>query len=47
MKTSLSICFANDLPRIKPYDNAVDNRVRVISYAKKFVDEPTNDNELN
>ena len=42
----LPICFANDLPRIKPYDNAVDNRVRVISYAKKFVDEPTNENEL-
>lgn len=42
----LPICFANDLPRIKPYDNAVDNRVRVISYSKKFVDEPTNENEL-
>ena len=41
----LPICFANDLPRIKPYYNAVDNRVRIISYAKKFVDEP-NENEL-
>lgn len=42
----LPICFANDLPRIKPYDTAVDNRVRVVSYKKKFVDEPTNENEL-
>jgi hypothetical protein len=42
----LPICFANDLPRIKPYDPAVDNRVRVISYKKKFVDEPTNETEL-
>jgi hypothetical protein len=42
----LPICFANDLPRIKPYDSAVDNRVRVISYNKKFVDEPTNETEL-
>ena len=42
----LPICFANDLPRIKPYDTAVDNRTRVISYKKKFVDEPENEDEL-
>ena len=42
----LPICFANDLPRIKPYDTAVDNRTRVISYKKKFVDEPENEGEL-
>ena len=34
----LTMCLANDLPPISPYDNAVDNRVRVISYKKQFVD---------
>jgi len=34
----LTICMANDLPKISPYDVAVDNRVRVISYKKQFVD---------
>ena len=42
----LPVCFANDLPKIKPYDDAVDERVRIISYTKKFVDEPSNENEL-
>jgi len=43
----LAICFANDVPKIKPYDNAVDNRVRVINNNKQFVDEePANENEL-
>ena len=33
--------------KIKPYDNAVDNRVRVINNNKQFVDgEPANENEL-
>lgn len=42
----LPICFANDLPNISPYDNAVDNRVRVISYKKIYVDNPENEFEL-
>lgn len=42
----LSILFANDLPKIKPYDTAVDNRVKVLPYEKRFVDEPSNEYEL-
>jgi hypothetical protein len=42
----IPICFANDLPKITPYDDAVDERVRVISYKKAFVSEPTNELEL-
>lgn len=42
----LPIVLANDLPKIKPYDDAVDARVRVISYTKEFVDEPNNEFEL-
>ena len=42
----LPIVLANDLPKITPYDDAVDNRVRVISYTKQFVDEPDNEYEL-
>ena len=34
--------MANDLPRIKPYDDALNSRVRVINYEKIFVDNPTN-----
>ena len=42
----LTIVLANDIPEIKPYDDAVEDRVRVYSYTKSFVDEPMNDNEL-
>lgn len=42
----LPIVLANDLPKITPYDDAIDNRVRVISYTKQFVDEPDNEYEL-
>ncbi len=42
----LPICLANDVPTIKPYDGAVDNRLRVISYKKRFVSDPENDDEL-
>jgi hypothetical protein len=42
----LPVCLANDLPNIKPYDDAVKGRVRVISYTKSFVDEPSNEFEL-
>jgi hypothetical protein len=42
----LAVCFANDLPNIKPFDDAVDERVRVVSYKKSYVKEPTNEFEL-
>jgi len=41
----LCIVFANDLPRIVPYDDAVSNRVRVVSYEKIYSDNP-NEHEL-
>jgi hypothetical protein len=43
---ALSMVMANDLPKIKPYDDAVNNRLRIVSYNKVFVDEPTNEYEL-
>ena len=42
----LPVVLANDLPNIKPYDDAVGDRVRVIGYTKNYVDNPTNDFEL-
>lgn len=43
----LFVCMANDIPKITPYDTAVDGRVRIISYKKQFVDEvEDNENEL-
>lgn len=42
----LPVCLANDIPNITPYDDAVAGRVRVTSYKKAFVDEPTNELEL-
>lgn len=42
----LPICLANDVPNIKPYDDAVDSRLRVVSYKKSYVTEPTNELEL-
>jgi len=42
----LAVVFANDIPKIKPYDTALDNRIRVVSYNKKFVEEPTKSDEL-
>lgn len=43
----LTIVFANDLPTIKPYDEAIDKRIRVVSYTKQYVDrEPNNELEL-
>ena len=38
----LACVMANDLPRINPYCDAVDKRVRVINYEKVFVDNPSN-----
>lgn len=42
----LPILFAQDLPEIKPYDDAVETRLRSIPYTKIYVDEPSNDLEL-
>ena len=42
----LAILLANDMPEIKPFDIAIQNRVRVYSYTKAFVDEPRNEYEL-
>jgi hypothetical protein len=38
--------MANDLPKIKPYDDAVDKRSKVISYKREFVENPTNEFQL-
>lgn len=42
----LCVVFANDLPKITPYDDAVNNRVRVISYTKPYVLKPSGEYEL-
>jgi hypothetical protein len=42
----LAVVFANDLPDINPYDDAVNNRVRIGNFEKTFVDNPTNSYEL-
>ena len=42
----LPVSFANDFPKIKPFDKAVANRIRVIPFDKEFVDEPTNQFQL-
>ena len=39
-------CYANDLPRIVPFDSAVNDRLNVIKYLKRYVNEPTNECEL-
>jgi hypothetical protein len=40
------IVLANDLPKITPYDDAVDNRLDIVAFEKKFVLKPSNDFEL-
>jgi hypothetical protein len=43
----LPIVLANDLPDIKPFDDAVGTRARFLNYTKNFVDrEPENEFEL-
>jgi hypothetical protein len=42
----LTVCFANDLPKIEPYDDAVDNRLKYVSFKKEFVENPSNEFEL-
>lgn len=40
ISNALSIIFANDLPYLSPLDDAVKNRVRIITFNKTFVDKP-------
>ena len=42
----LAVIMANDTPKIKPFDDAVNNRLRIVSYNKHFVDTPTEPDEL-
>lgn len=42
----LPFVFAQDLPKIKPYDDAVSNRLRICNFEKTFVDNPSNEYEL-
>ena len=42
----LPCVMANDLPKIKPYCKATNERVRVIHYEKIFVENPSNEFEL-
>lgn len=42
----LPILFAQDMDRITPKDDAVINRMRAIHYEKPFVDNPSNEFEL-
>lgn len=39
-------CNANDLLEIKPYDSAINDRLNIASYKKKYVEEPSNEYEL-
>jgi hypothetical protein len=43
---SLTICLANDLPNIKPYDEGLDNRLRICKFDKCFTENPSNEFEL-
>lgn len=42
----LSFVFANDMVEIKPYDNALDNRLNIFHFKKQFVECPSNEDEL-
>ena len=42
----LAICLANDMLKIKPYDDAVDARAKIMKFDKTFVDNPSNEYEL-
>jgi hypothetical protein len=37
----IAFIFANDICEIKPYDTAVDNRLRVVPYTKKYTENPS------
>ncbi len=43
----LPILFANDTNEITPYDDAVDNRVRLLSYTKNTWMNPTRQIQMN
>jgi len=36
-------CMLNDIPKITPVDNAVENRLQYFSFKRKFVNNPTKD----
>jgi len=42
----MPILFANDIPKISGYDEATDTRLKVISYKKKYVMNPSEPDEL-
>lgn len=42
----MPVVMANDMPKITPYDDAVNNRLRVVSYNKRFVEHPVGPDEL-
>jgi phage/plasmid-associated DNA primase len=42
----LAFIFANDMVEIKPYDNALDNRLNIFHFKKQFVSNPTGEDEL-
>lgn len=42
----MAVVMANDMPKITPYDDAVNNRLRVVSYNKRFVEHPVGPDEL-
>ena len=42
----LAFCMANDLPKINGFDAPINDRLNIIGYKKRFVDEPTNEFEL-
>lgn len=43
---AMPFSFVNDMPKIEPYDDAVDNRVVCIEYRKVFVADPDPDNKM-
>ena len=44
----LSIAFANDISKISGIDNdtAINNRLKLISYTERYVEEPSNEFKL-
>lgn len=42
----LAFIMANDMVEIKPYDNALDNRLNIFHFKKQFVSCPSSDDEL-
>jgi hypothetical protein len=42
----ITVVLANDLPEILPYDEQMDDRVRVFNMTKQFVDNPVNEFQL-